>query len=57
MIAFARRFNLKISGGSDYHGDLSHGAAAPGSVTLPREDYERLKPSHYSGFQFRVVDS
>jgi hypothetical protein len=43
-LAFARRFNLRITGGSDYHGDQSHGAPAPGSVSLPREEYERLKP-------------
>jgi len=41
--ALAARLGLATSGGSDYHGDESHGAAAPGAVTLPADDYERLK--------------
>ena len=43
--AFARRYNLAVSGGSDFHGDASHGAAAPGAVSLPIEEYERLRRS------------
>jgi 3',5'-nucleoside bisphosphate phosphatase len=46
-VAMARRLNLAISGGSDYHADESHGAARLGSVTLPREHFDalvRLKP-------------
>jgi predicted metal-dependent phosphoesterase TrpH len=39
----ARRLSLAVSGGSDYHADESHGAPHPGSTSLPREDYERLK--------------
>jgi predicted metal-dependent phosphoesterase TrpH len=39
----ARAFELAVSGGSDYHADESHGPAAPGSVTLPRGEFERLK--------------
>lgn len=39
---FAERLNLLITGGSDYHGDDSHGGG-PGSVSLPREAFERLK--------------
>jgi hypothetical protein len=31
-----------VSGGSDYHADPSHGAAGPGSVSLPREAFDRL---------------
>jgi len=45
--AMATRLGLAVSGGSDFHADQSHGAANPGSVSLPREDYEglvRLKP-------------
>jgi len=40
--AMAQRLNLAVSGGSDYHADESHGAASPGSVSLPRDDFERL---------------
>jgi hypothetical protein len=38
----ADRLNLAASGGSDYHADESHGAASPGSVSLPRDAYDRL---------------
>jgi 3',5'-nucleoside bisphosphate phosphatase len=41
-LAEARRLNLAVSGGSDYHADDSHGASSLGSVSLPREEYERL---------------
>jgi len=37
----ARRHNLLVTGGSDYHGDPAHGLS-PGSVTLPPEEWERL---------------
>ena len=40
--AMAARLGLAVSGGSDYHADESHGAPHPGSVSLPREAYERL---------------
>jgi predicted metal-dependent phosphoesterase TrpH len=40
--AMAERLTLAVSGGSDYHADESHGAACPGSVSLPRDDFERL---------------
>jgi 3',5'-nucleoside bisphosphate phosphatase len=43
--AVAARHCLAVSGGSDYHGDESHGAAQPGSVSLPRGEYERLRRS------------
>jgi 3',5'-nucleoside bisphosphate phosphatase len=43
--AIAQRHNLAVSGGSDYHGDESHGPAQPGSVSLPRAEYERLRRS------------
>ena len=42
-LGLADRFGLAVSGGSDYHGDQSHGALGPGSVSLPRERYEKLK--------------
>jgi 3',5'-nucleoside bisphosphate phosphatase len=38
----AGRLGLAVSGGSDFHADDSHGARSPGTVTLPREHYERL---------------
>jgi predicted metal-dependent phosphoesterase TrpH len=51
-LALAASLGLAISGGSDYHGNdepgtdakrrLSHGPAAPGAVSLPREAYDRL---------------
>ena len=41
--AAAGRLTLAISGGSDYHADSWHGADRPGSTSLPREEYERLK--------------
>jgi predicted metal-dependent phosphoesterase TrpH len=41
-LALAARLRLGVSGGSDYHGDDSHGGGGPGSVSLPREDYDRL---------------
>jgi len=47
-LALAARLTLAVSGGSDYHADESHGAAHPGSISLPRDAYEglvRLKPS------------
>ena len=40
--AIAARLGLAVSGGSDYHADQSHGAPHPGSVSLPREAYDRL---------------
>jgi predicted metal-dependent phosphoesterase TrpH len=41
-LAAAARLSLDVSGGSDYHADDSHGPAHPGSVALPRDDYDRL---------------
>jgi predicted metal-dependent phosphoesterase TrpH len=41
-LRLAELFQLAVTGGSDYHGDPSHGRA-PGSVTLPREAYDRLR--------------
>jgi len=41
--ALAVRFGIAVSGGSDFHGDQSHGAPQPGSVSLPREQFDELK--------------
>ena len=40
--ALAANLGLAVTGGSDYHADHSHGSPHPGSVSLAREDYERL---------------
>lgn len=42
-LALADRHGLAVSGGSDYHADQSHDSGDIGSVSLPRELYERLK--------------
>jgi 3',5'-nucleoside bisphosphate phosphatase len=39
----AERLGLAMSGGSDYHGDPSHGPSRPGSVSLPGPAYAGLK--------------
>jgi 3',5'-nucleoside bisphosphate phosphatase len=44
-LAIAEGLNLAVSGGSDYHADESHGALRPGSTSLPRAEYERLRRS------------
>jgi predicted metal-dependent phosphoesterase TrpH len=41
-IDLADRLVIAVSGGSDYHGDPAHGGGSVGSVSLPREAYERL---------------
>ncbi|OFV91597.1 MAG: hypothetical protein A3G76_08895 [Acidobacteria bacterium RIFCSPLOWO2_12_FULL_65_11] len=41
-LAMAAALGVAVSGGSDFHGDQAHGALTPGSVSLPREAYERL---------------
>ncbi|HZR26164.1 MAG TPA: PHP domain-containing protein [Vicinamibacterales bacterium] len=41
-LSIAKRLKLRISGGSDYHADDSHGAAHLGAISLPREDYDQL---------------
>ncbi len=41
-LGLAARLGLAVSGGSDYHADQSHGAAGPGSVSLPREAFDAL---------------
>ncbi len=39
----AARLGLLVSGGSDFHGSAAHRASALGMVTLPLEDYARLR--------------
>lgn len=49
-VGIARRFGLMMTGGSDFHGDPSHGLT-PGSVALPPEEWNRLRhfrPRHAS---------
>jgi predicted metal-dependent phosphoesterase TrpH len=41
-VALARQYGVLVSGGSDYHGDASHGAPEPGATSLPRDAYDRL---------------
>jgi len=51
-LAMAAALGVAVSGGSDFHGDQAHGALAPGSVSLPREAYDRLvrlKPDATTG--------
>ena len=40
--ALARRLDLLVTGGSDFHGTPGHGLE-PGSVTLPPDDWARLR--------------
>ncbi len=42
-LAMADRFGIAVSGGSDFHGDLTHGALEPGAASLPPDAYERLR--------------
>ena len=41
-LSMAARLGLCVTGGSDYHADVSHGSSGPGSVSLPRDAYEKL---------------
>jgi predicted metal-dependent phosphoesterase TrpH len=46
----AARHGLLVTGGSDFHGDPSHGPPQPGAVALPSDDFERLvERVHRSG--------
>lgn len=40
----ANRLDFLVTGGSDFHGDTTHGLT-PGSTTLPPEEWERLQAS------------
>lgn len=42
-LAMADEFGLLVTGGSDFHGESSHGPSAPGSVVLPPEAFQRLQ--------------
>jgi predicted metal-dependent phosphoesterase TrpH len=39
----ARREALAVTGGSDFHGEETHGASWLGRITLPDEDFDRLE--------------
>jgi predicted metal-dependent phosphoesterase TrpH len=41
-LTMARSMGIAVSGGSDFHGDDSHGPPHPGAVSLPSEAYEQL---------------
>jgi predicted metal-dependent phosphoesterase TrpH len=41
-LGLAAELALAVSGGSDFHGDKSHGPARPGAVSLPAGEFERL---------------
>ncbi|HEY6360926.1 MAG TPA: PHP domain-containing protein [Vicinamibacterales bacterium] len=45
-VALASTLGLLMTGGSDFHGDPSHGLP-PGSVTLPAHEWQRLSASRY----------
>ncbi len=42
-LAIAERLGVAVSGGSDYHGDPSHGSSDLGSIALPPEAFARLE--------------
>lgn len=42
-LELAASLRLAVSGGSDYHGDVSHGPQRPGDVVLPEHEFERLE--------------
>jgi predicted metal-dependent phosphoesterase TrpH len=42
----AAELGLAVSGGSDYHGELTHRAPKLGIVTLGGDDFERLRSRH-----------
>ena len=46
--AIARSSRLLVTGGSDFHGDATHGLE-PGAVTLPPMEFERLRQAHADG--------
>jgi predicted metal-dependent phosphoesterase TrpH len=41
-VAMASAMDIAVSGGSDFHGDPTHGPGQPGAVSLPPGDYEEL---------------
>jgi 3',5'-nucleoside bisphosphate phosphatase len=42
-LGIAWSLHLAVTGGSDYHGDASHGPQRPGDVALPEEEFARLE--------------
>lgn len=42
-VRLARGMDLLVTGGSDFHGDPSHGPVAPGVVTLPADEFARIQ--------------
>jgi hypothetical protein len=44
-VSLAGSLGLLLTGGSDFHGDPGHGLA-PGSVTLPADEWRRLRLAH-----------
>ena len=42
-LGIAKRFGLAVSGGSDFHGDDGHDHVPLGGVSLPAEEFERLR--------------
>jgi predicted metal-dependent phosphoesterase TrpH len=51
-VGLARDMNLLQTGGSDFHGDPTHGAG-PGSVTLPDAEWARLRDARRGPSQLR----
>ena len=45
-LSLAERLEVAVSGGSDYHADGDHGAQLLGSITLPRDAFDRLRAAH-----------
>jgi hypothetical protein len=41
-VAMASALRIAVTGGSDFHGDPSHGPSHPGAVSLPSDAYEDL---------------
>ena len=41
--SLASRLGLCVSGGSDFHGDESHGPLHPGTVSLPEDAFDQLR--------------
>jgi hypothetical protein len=42
-LAMASTLSIAVSGGSDFHGDPSHGPSHPGAVSLPGDAYDQLR--------------
>ncbi|HEY3045649.1 MAG TPA: PHP domain-containing protein [Vicinamibacterales bacterium] len=42
-LALASTLGIAVSGGSDFHGDPSHGPSRPGAVSLPGDAYDQLR--------------